>query len=157
MKNGEWELYDIKAMNLEKHENITTSDKANWHSGLHPSVLVAAVAAPTRMSLSKLYRALIHSKGFGILNDDTFMVFVTRIMTPLLALSTLAVSLLILVSRKIYLNIYQRLFIVTVLTIGVVIVQQPAFLVDQWINLSLNFMILFLGVYSIIYLRKKEA
>ena len=94
-------------MNLEKHENIKNYDKANWNSGLHPSVLVAAVAAPTRMSLSKLYRALIHSKGFGILNDDTFMVFVTRIMTPLLALSTLAISLFVLVSRKIYLSIYQ--------------------------------------------------
>ena len=157
LKNGQWELHDIKTMNLEQHENIVKSDEAIWQSGLHPSVLVAAVAAPTRMSLTKLYRALIHSKGFGILNDDTFNVFMTRITKPLFALSTLALVMLILIVKISHANIHQRLIILSIVTIGLYIMQHPMFLGDQWLALLLNFLILFLGGFSLVYLRQKDA
>tara|TARA_X000000950_G_C13906340_1_gene657023 strand:+ start:2763 stop:3752 length:990 start_codon:yes stop_codon:yes gene_type:complete len=153
---GEWELHHIQDMDLTQHNPIKKSNKEIWHSGLHPSVLVAAVAAPTRMSLSKLFKALVHSKGFGILNDDTFNIFISRVMMPLLALCSLVITCVILLWNSNRNNINRKIVFAMLVGLCLIFIQQPALISDQWLSLSVNSMILFAGVVSFVTLYRHE-
>ncbi len=155
-KNGLWVLSDVKEFDLT-NSKLSKFNQVNWMSGLHPTVLVAAVAAPTRISLTKLFKALIHSKGFGILQDDTFNVFLTRVMTPIMAICSLSIILPIMFFNPLSHYANRNLSFALLLAIVVITIQQPITGAYQWLSIYLRVILITVGFMLLLYTKLMEV
>lgn len=89
IKSGEWQLQSIQTYDPKLIEKTDIIPSKTWQTGLHPSVLEVASYTDKRLSLYKLFFAIINSKRLGILSEDTFSDFFQRITKPFLSLASL--------------------------------------------------------------------
>lgn len=135
IRNGVWQMHAVNNFNLNSIKDKQFYAELTWHTGLHPSVLVAASETGTRLSLHRLFLALWNSKNLGILTKDALDDLIHRITKPIIALASLCcLAPLTLLNRPRGIGRYD-LFKILALMLVLILLQQE--LPSQFMNLLL--------------------
>ena len=144
-RTGIWDLHNIVSYDLKAPGVKALKTDMVWHTDLHPSVLTVASATKQRLSLQKIFWAIWNSKNLGILSDDTFSDFFSRVIKPFLSLASLCcVAPLLIKCRP---RGFKRFEIVQVciLVLALIAVQQEIPQQFQLIVIALQMSIIFIG------------
>lgn len=154
IRDGLWQMQGVSNFNLKSLEDKKFYQTLQWHSGLHPSVLVAASETGARLSLHRLFLAVWNSKNLGILAKDSLGDLINRLTKPIITFASLCcLAPIILLNRP---RGYTRLDMLKILMLMLVLIGVQQELPSQYMNMALAMQMILVCVGALLVMRLNQ-